>query len=49
MSRVAKVPVALPAGVDIQLGEGSLTVKGPLGSLTQRVNPLVRIGREAPS
>lgn len=46
MSRVAKVPVALPAGVDIQLGEGSLTVKGPLGSLTQRVNPLVRIGRE---
>ena len=46
MSRVAKVPVALPAGVDVQLGEGSLTVKGPLGALTQRVNPLVRIGRE---
>jgi len=46
MSRVAKVPVAVPAGVDVQLADGVITVKGPLGSLSQRVNPLVVIVRE---
>ena len=46
MSRVAKVPVAVPAGVDVQLADGAITVKGPLGTLTQAVNPLVAITRE---
>jgi large subunit ribosomal protein L6 len=46
MSRVARIPVSLPAGVDAQLADGAITVKGPLGTLTQRVNPLVAIGRE---
>ncbi|MCX7273510.1 MAG: 50S ribosomal protein L6 [Burkholderiales bacterium] len=46
MSRVAKVPVAVPAGVDVQVADGLITVKGPLGSLTQRMNPLVMVVRE---
>jgi large subunit ribosomal protein L6 len=46
MSRVAKVPVAVPAGIDVQLADGAITVKGPLGTLTQAVNPLVAITRE---
>jgi large subunit ribosomal protein L6 len=46
MSRVAKVPVQVPAGVDVQLAAGQITVKGALGALTQRVNPLVAITRE---
>lgn len=46
MSRVAKVPVAVPAGVDVQIADGAITVKGPLGSLSLRVNPLVSIVRE---
>ncbi len=46
MSRVAKVPVAVPAGVDARIADGAITVKGPLGSLTQAVNPLVAIVRE---
>lgn len=46
MSRVARIPVAIPAGVDVQQGEGSITVKGPLGTLVQQVNPLVRIVRD---
>jgi len=46
MSRVAKVPVDVPAGVDVELAEGAVSVKGPLGSLTQRVNPLVAVVRE---
>lgn len=46
MSRVGKNPVAVPAGVEVTLGDGAITVKGPLGTLTQRVNPLVSIARE---
>ncbi|MEI7443977.1 MAG: 50S ribosomal protein L6 [Burkholderiales bacterium] len=46
MSRVAKVPVAVPAGVDVQIANGEITVKGPLGTLKQRINPLVAITRE---
>ena len=46
MSRVAKVPVAVPAGVDVQIADGAITVKGPLGSLSLRINPLVGIVRE---
>ncbi|MBU6269885.1 MAG: 50S ribosomal protein L6 [Betaproteobacteria bacterium] len=46
MSRVAKVPVPVPAGVDVQIADGTITVKGPLGSLNLRVNPLVTIVRE---
>ena len=46
MSRVAKVPVAVPSGVDVQIANGTITVKGPLGTLTQAINPLVSIVRE---
>ena len=46
MSRVAKVPVAVPAGVDVELADGVITVKGALGTLTQKINPLVAITRE---
>ncbi|MBS4099252.1 MAG: 50S ribosomal protein L6 [Sulfuricella sp.] len=35
MSRIAKNPVAIPAGVEVTLGDSVITVKGPLGSLTQ--------------
>jgi len=37
------MPVALPAGVEAKIAAESITVKGPLATLTQKVNPLVRI------
>jgi large subunit ribosomal protein L6 len=46
MSRVAKVPVVVPAGVDVQIADGAITVKGPMGTLKQTINPLVAITRE---
>jgi large subunit ribosomal protein L6 len=46
MSRVGKVPVAVPAGVDVQIARETIAVKGPLGTLTQAINPLVAITRE---
>ena len=46
MSRVAKNPVAVPAGVEITLSKDVIAVKGPLGVLTQAPNANVVIAQE---
>lgn len=46
MSRVAKNPVVLPSGVDATIGAGQITVKGPLGTLTQALGNAVSVERE---
>lgn len=46
MSRVAKYPVALPKGVEVTLGDAEVSVKGPLGTLTQFVLPSVKVERD---
>jgi large subunit ribosomal protein L6 len=43
MSRVARIPVALPKGAEANLAAGVLTVKGPMGTLTQVVHPQVKL------
>ena len=43
MSRVGKMPVALPKGAEATITAEQITVKGPLGSLTQALNGLVKI------
>lgn len=43
MSRIAKAPIELPAGVDFKLDGSSLNVKGANGSLTLEVNQLVEV------
>lgn len=43
MSRVAKMPVAIPPGVDVVIGADRITVKGSLGALEQNLNALVKI------
>ena len=45
MSRIAKYPVVLPEKVEVSVGTGEISVKGPLGSLTQRISPNVKIER----
>ena len=35
MSRIGRAPVKLPQGVEIKIDENLITVKGPLGTLTQ--------------
>jgi len=37
MSRIGKIPVALPAGVDVQIEGDLVTVKGPKGTLSHAV------------
>jgi large subunit ribosomal protein L6 len=42
MSRVGKSPIALQ-GAEVKLADGAITVKGPLGTITQAINPLVNV------
>ncbi len=46
MSRIAKYPVAVPQGVQASIEAEQITVKGPLGTLTQTLNPNVDIRLE---
>jgi large subunit ribosomal protein L6 len=40
MSRIGKLPIAVPAGVTVTVGDNNLiTVKGPKGELQQQVSP----------
>jgi len=42
MSRIGKLPVAVPAGVDVQIDGAVVTVKGPKGTLSHTVaEPIV--------
>ncbi len=43
MSRIGKLPVAIPAGVKVSVANGSVHVEGPKGKLSQDFNPLVEI------
>lgn len=43
MSRIAKIPVEVAKGVDIQVTADTITVKGPLGTLTQSATPRVNV------
>ena len=43
MSRVGKMPVAIPAGVDVSIKEDQISVKGTGGSLNLPNNALVKV------
>jgi len=47
MSRIAKMPVTIPAGVEVTVGEQSVSVKGVGGLLTLKQNTLVKISSDA--
>ncbi len=46
MSRVGKMPIALPAGVEITLSAEQVKVKGPLGSLALALTGQVKVVNE---
>ncbi len=41
MSRIGKNPIAIPAGVTVEVKDGVITVKGKLGELTQEFSDVV--------
>jgi large subunit ribosomal protein L6 len=46
MSRVGKKPIEMPAGVEAKLETGKITVKGPLGEISQGVDPKLTVKKE---
>ena len=49
MSRVAKNPIVLPPGVDVQVTAEEISVKGPLGAISFVANPAVTVIQEGGS
>ena len=48
MSRIGRAPITVPAGVTVTLGNDNVvTVKGPLGTLTQQFNPNMQLSLDA--
>ena len=39
MSRIGRKPINIPAGVEVKFENGVITVKGPKGTLTQKIHP----------
>ena len=46
MSRVGKMPIAVPQGVDVQIANNQITVKGANGTLARTMNSLVEVRKE---
>ncbi len=47
MSRVGKMPIALPQGVDVAITAEEISVKGAQGTLKRAANPLVTVKNES--
>lgn len=43
MSRIGKLPIAIPAGTTVTVKGNTVTVKGPQGELTQDINPDIQV------
>jgi len=46
MSRIGKLPVALPKGVEVKMEDGKAIVKGPLGQLEQSIDSSISLNVE---
>jgi len=47
MSRIGKMPISLPAGVEVKVSSDNvITVKGPKGELTQKIDPAINVKLE---
>ena len=46
MSRIGKLPIEVPSGVAVTIKDDLVTVKGPKGELSQRVNSDIKVSLE---
>jgi large subunit ribosomal protein L6 len=44
MSRIGRLPVAIPKGVTVELDGSNVTVKGPKGELSRTLHPEIEVG-----
>ena len=47
MSRIGRKPIAIPKGVSLTIENDVATVKGPKGTLTQKISPAIGVEQEA--
>ena len=43
MSRIGKMPIAIPSGVDVKIDGATVTVKGPKGTLTDTFDSQIKV------
>jgi large subunit ribosomal protein L6 len=46
MSRIGRLPINIPAGVDVTIDGRTVTVKGPKGQLSRELHPDIAVSRE---
>ncbi|MGI9196013.1 MAG: 50S ribosomal protein L6 [Candidatus Nanopelagicales bacterium] len=46
MSRIGRLPITVPSGVDVTISGSEVTVKGPKGTLTHQVVEPISVSRE---
>ena len=46
MSRIGRLPIAVPSGVDVTIDGRNVTVKGPKGTLSRALHPDMTVSRE---
>ncbi|MSQ19663.1 MAG: 50S ribosomal protein L6 [Betaproteobacteria bacterium] len=46
MSRVGKSPVTVPKGVEVNVSGAKISVKGPLGTLSQQLSDVIRVKKD---
>jgi large subunit ribosomal protein L6 len=46
MSRIAKFPIPLPKGVEVNIASGQISVKGPLGTIARAADPNVAVEKD---
>jgi large subunit ribosomal protein L6 len=49
MSRIGRMPILVPAGVDVSIDGRNVTVKGPKGSLSRELHPEMLVARDGDS
>ena len=49
MSRIGRLPITVPAGVDVSIDGRNVTVKGPKGSLSRELHPEIGVARDGDS
>jgi large subunit ribosomal protein L6 len=49
MSRIGRLPIAVPAGVDVSIDGRNVTVKGPKGTLSRELHPEIAVARDGES
>jgi len=46
MSRIAKYPVPVPKGVEVNIASNEISIKGPLGSIARSADPNVEVKKD---